>query len=175
MLAYSILCSNAFWKSCLNRLSCKLSAVTGKIAFRAKVFRIFAICNQALSSIPPVTRNVQDYQDAFDWVYRIEDATKDYYRESAEATQEKLKKDYSIDTVLVEVQDDKLMETKYALARDVDPGRTMNQIIEQGKCITTHTDEVLTSPEPGETAFDGVHEVLDREENESEDYDRKWP
>ena len=58
------------------------------------------------------------------------------------------------------------METKYALARevDVDPTRIKNQSIEPGKGITTRTDEVLTNPKPGETTFEGVHEVLDSDE-----------
>jgi len=117
------------------------------------------------ATIPSVTRNVQDYQDVFDWVYRIEDATKDY-RDSAVVTQEKLKKDYGIDTKLVEVPDDSLMETKYVLARavDVDPNRLKNQNIEPGKRITTNTDEILTDPEAGDTPFEGVQEDLDPEE-----------
>jgi hypothetical protein len=98
--------------------------------------------------------------DAFKWVPDIKDATKDY-RPSVETTQGNLKRDYSIDTVLVPVQD-----AKYVLASDVDadPVRLKNQTIEPGQGITTHADEVLTDPEPGKTTFEGVHEVLDPDE-----------
>jgi len=101
--------------------------------------------------------------DAFDWVREVEDATKDYL-ESVEKTQKDLKRDYGIDTELDEVPDGNLMKPKYALSRDVDSRRMTQQIIEPGKGITTQTDEVLTNPEPGDSTFEGIHEILGPED-----------
>ncbi|HEY2544543.1 MAG TPA: hypothetical protein VGI46_00610 [Candidatus Acidoferrum sp.] len=124
------------------------------------------------TTIAPVNRYVREYQDAFIWVYDIKEATEDY-QSSCETTQEKLLKEHGIETELVEVQDDKLMQPRYVLARDVDFDRIKSQSIEPGKGITTNTDEILTNPKPGETTFEGIHEVLDRDEDEPEDKDRK--
>ena len=124
------------------------------------------------TTVAPVNRYVRDYQDTFVWVFDIKEATEDY-RSSCETTQEKLRNQLGIETELVEVPDNKLMQSQYVLARDVEFDRIKNQVIEPGKGITTNTDEILTDSKPGETTFDGVQEVLDRDENEAEDEDRK--
>ncbi|MGC2848942.1 MAG: hypothetical protein WB556_03060 [Candidatus Acidiferrum sp.] len=124
------------------------------------------------TTVAPVNRYVRDYQDAFSWVLDIKEATEDYLP-SCETTKEKLRKQHGIETELVEVQDDKLMQPQYVLVRDVEFDRVKNQIIEPGKGITTNTDEILTNPKPDETTFNGAHENLDRDEDELEDKDRK--
>lgn len=66
---------------------------------------------------PTTDRYVINVHSAFDWVKDIKDATSDY-RESCEATQQKLKDQLRIETTLVELPDEKLITPKYVVCRE---------------------------------------------------------
>ena len=67
---------------------------------------------------PTENRYIADVQEAFDWVLDIQDATPDYL-ESAKVTQQKLKQQHNVDTELVKVEDQRLLQPKYVLYRKV--------------------------------------------------------
>jgi hypothetical protein len=108
----------------------------------------------------------------FVWVPKLKDATADYLP-AVKQTQADLRGQYGWDTELVLVPDDKLMQPKYAVARNVDENRIKIQIVRQEAGISTWTDELPTEPEPGVTTFEGLYEILDRALDEAEDSDRK--
>jgi uncharacterized protein YcgI (DUF1989 family) len=113
---------------------------------------------------------VRDYQDLFEWVPNIKAATMDYLQ-AAEVTREKLKKQHRVQTELVRVEGAQATDLRYVLARDVDENRIKVQVIYPGQGITLNTDELLLN-DLG-LPFEAVLMVLDRNEVEAEDPDRK--
>ncbi len=64
-----------------------------------------------------IDRYAGDLHSAFDWVADIKEATSDY-RESVEATQQKLKDQLDIETTFVELPNEKLMQPLYVICRE---------------------------------------------------------
>ncbi|MGC1615443.1 MAG: hypothetical protein WA736_12210 [Candidatus Acidiferrum sp.] len=108
----------------------------------------------------------------FLFVPNIKDATKDYLP-AVQKTQANLKVEHGVDTELVCLPDEKLMQPKYVLSRNVDENRIKIQNVREEYGIATWADELLTEPEPGVTTFEGLYEILDRAPEEAEDSDRK--
>lgn len=65
---------------------------------------------------PTENRYVAEVRVAFDWVTEIKQASADY-EASCNATQQKLREQYDIDTELVRVDDRNLLQAKFVLRR----------------------------------------------------------
>ena len=96
----------------------------------------------------------------FLFVPNIKHATKDYLP-AVQKTQAKLKDEYGLDTELLRLPDEKMMQPQYVLARNVDENRIKIQNVREEHGIATWTDELFTEPEPGVTTFEGLYEILD--------------
>jgi hypothetical protein len=111
----------------------------------------------------------QNYDFVF--VPDIKYATKDYLP-AVQKTQADLKSKHGLDTDRVPIRDSKLMQPKYAIARDVDEHRIKIQNIYEQHGVATWTDELFTELEPSVLTFEGLYEILDRQTDEAEDSDR---
>ncbi|HET9803492.1 MAG TPA: hypothetical protein VFP96_09655, partial [Candidatus Acidoferrum sp.] len=109
-----------------------------------------------------LAKPIQPQNRNFVFVTDIRCATADYFA-AVQKTQADLKAKHALETELVRIPDDKLMEPKYVLATDVDidEHRIKIQNVHEASGIATWSDELLTDLEPGVTTYEGLYEILD--------------
>ena len=64
-----------------------------------------------------VERYIFEVKDSVQWVDSPNDATADY-REAAEATQQKIKEQLGLETILVEIRDPHVMPSKWVISKE---------------------------------------------------------